>query len=294
MALVFAALGTNYNQQAIGTLMSVWDSKASITRLTKGAGQVTIERPALTILAGGKTVWFQNEFRPERIGGVGGGWFSRWMFVKEDKDKGYRSSFATTRSGRGAAVPILRESLVKHLRSLQSVHEGPVPLTPEAIDLFDLWAEDKDERYDDESDPAEFTKRAEANVLKLALGLQACGGVDALDVISEKNTKRAIVLWQEAFESGRELVDIIQSSTTESRSTKELETVRRAVQRLRGGRIQRSELLRSSNLSKFQFDNAIETLIDTGELSIEEQPREEGQMGRTPVVYVALEKSGTS
>lgn len=279
MALSFANLTQTYNAMVVGLLLEIWDSKPRIKRTTKADGPVTIERPAVTILAAGKTVWFRNEFRPERIGGVGGGFIGRWMYVMENSNKGYRSSFANQRNGKAAGQPQIRAGLVAHLRSLQQVR-GEIRMTSEALDVYDTWAR-RLEEWDDDRDPAEFSKRAESNVLKLAIGIQACRGPDDMKTLHPKAVEQAITLWEQSFKSGRQLVEEMQGT---SRDEAELDTLREVLAKA-SGQITQREWLRGTRMQSDHFQRCVKTLLQTGEAALVPQERKEGQRGPLPVVY---------
>lgn len=279
MALSFANLTAAYNAMVVGLLLEVWDSKPRIKRNIKSVGSVTIERAAVTILAAGKTVWFRNEFRPERIGGVGGGFIGRWMYVMEDSNKGYRSSFANQRDGTAATQPYLRDGLVEHLRGLGPA-SGEIRMTDEAMDVYDAWARTLDE-WTDDRDPAEFSKRGEGNVLKLAMGIQACRGLEDMKALHPKAIEQAIALWEATFASGRRLVEEMRGVSAEGA---DLDLLREVLAKV-GGQITQSEWLRGTRMQSDHFQRCVKTLLQTGEVMVVAQERREGQRGPLPIVY---------
>src|SRR3990167_2463491 len=222
IAQAFGMLGKEYNSGSIGLLISIWDHN-SVQRLTKSAGLVTINSPALSIMAGGKSVWFQREFQPKSIGGLTGGFLGRWLVCMEAENTGYRSSFHARRNGSLDGLRIQRQSLVEHLQTLFAFGGCEVEPTDEALDVFDAWASKELTRWTDEDDPSEFSHRAEANVMKLAIAIQAAWGTSYLPTLHPGAVKRAIEMWIHSFTSGRALVEMMGAHTL--RDTEELEPV---------------------------------------------------------------------
>lgn len=247
------AMARDYNAGVMATLTDIWDSRPQITRLTKGAGMVTIEYPALTILAAGKPRWFQEYIRARHIGS---GFLGRWLFLWETEYAAYVPMYSE--NGWSRAREEQRQSLVAHLQGLMEC-DGELGPGPGSLAL-DAWLERLEGRWSDDDDPAEFSKRAGAQVTKLAIGIQAGRGPGGLLELEDASVREAIRLWERCFTSGRELIAGLRGSMDADALT----DLRRLVRSR--ARVTKSELLRETRLTSRTLSQYMETLEEAGEV----------------------------
>jgi len=272
MGSVLKALSRDYNAGTKETLTDLWDSPSIVKRRTK-AGEVTITRPALSILAAGKPRWFVEAVRREDIEG---GFISRWMFVSADQNNGRGTFFGNARSD---AEQHQRDSLIDHLRRLTQ-HEGHVSPGEGAATLESWLRRFEGEWKDDERDPADFAQRAGTQVTKLAIGIQACRGISYLDALMPEAVEQAIQLFEYSLRCGVALVDQVIGHTKDA---EQIDDVRKALRS--AGKLSRMALVRKMRMKARLLDECIATLIEGDEVSAETEEPEEGGPGRRPVVY---------
>ena len=259
------AFAKDYNAGVLSTLTDLWDSRPSMTRLTKSAGLVEITYPSLSIFGAGKIRWFQEYIRPRQIGG---GFVGRWLFVMETEDTGYKPMFS--KNGPSEADRLQRDSLIEHLQQLTQ-HEGGEMLPGDGGVALDEWLRTVHGKWSDDEDPAEFSKRAHAQVTKLAIGIQAARGTSYLGELHPKAVQQAIDLWLYSFEHSRKLVDSI---LNRGRDSDALDSVLRMIKR--EGSIRRRDLCRRTKITTKVLNEYMETFITGGLVAPEQRPTEGG------------------
>ncbi len=273
------AFSRDYSAGTLSLLTDMWDSKPSMTRMTKGAGLVRIEFPALSILAAGKPRWFQDMGTKAVLGGFLG----RWLFAWEDTPSPYQSFFGTNGYG-GDSERHQRGVLIERLVELCEVpeHEVQGGEDSEAGQVLDNWGREMSGKWGpDEADPAEFSKRAQEQVVKLALAIQASQGPGELVALHPKAVEQAIALWGHLFESGKRLVSEI---TGHSQDADELARVLGAISER--PRIRQRDLLRKTKMKLKTITPVIETLLTSGQVGEEREIPEQG--GLPTIWYRAL------
>ena len=273
------AFSRDYSAGTLSLLIDMWDSKPSMTRLTKGSGPIRIEYPALSILAAGKPRWFQDM----GLKAVLGGFLGRWLFAWEDTPSPYMSFFGRDGYG-GDAEAYQRGSLVERLVELAQVpeHEMKGGEDSEAGQVLDAWGEEMVGKWGtDEADQAEFSKRSQEQVVKLALAIQASQGPSELEALHPKAVEQAIELWGYLFESGKRLVSEITGHSTDA---DEIARVLSAISER--PRIRQRELLRKTRMKLKTMMPVIETLLTSGQVNEEREIQEQG--GLPTIWYRAL------
>jgi len=264
------ALGTTYNNGAIATLTEAWDSEI-MTRKTKASGTVRIDHPALSIIAAGKMRWIKEHFKARDIGT---GFLGRWLFVYESENLGYKPFF-----GPPVSDPAEHDSLVEHLASL-TLHPPSEMLGGSGSTYLEDWLKQHETRWREDVDPAEFSKRAGAQITKLAIAVQASHGTHYLKELVPAAVQEAIDLWLYAFEAGRKVVSAIAGHGQDS---DELERIMQIITRA-GGMMTRRDLAKAAHLKVFTLDNLLETLVVSGLI----EATQEQLPGGTRITYQAL------
>jgi len=154
----------------IDLLVHLWDgSDKPFRKLTKGAGNDTVQNPYINLIACTTPAWIAGNF-PEYI--IGGGFTSRCLFVYADtKDKlvAYPSTVAPE------GVSELRSKLVEDLVEISTI-TGPYTITPEAMD----WGTDWYTRHNARTDKLKtddrfggYMARKQTHIHKLAMVIAA-------------------------------------------------------------------------------------------------------------------------
>ena len=262
MGSVLKSLKRDYNSGTIETLTDFWDSPHIVKRRTKGAGEITIQRPALSILGAAKPRWFVESTTREDIEG---GFLSRWLFVSADANNGAGKFFGQPST---RAEGVQRDSLIDHLRSLTELRpqngvDAFEMMPGEGSYVLEAWLKDFEATWgdDEEKDPADFAQRAGTQVVKLAMGIQACRGPHELAELHPKAIEQGIQLFEYSLVHGLQLVEQILGRRWEA---PEVERVRAVI---RGaGEIQKRALMRKTRMKAKLMAECIDTLIDSGEI----------------------------
>lgn len=237
-----------YNAGVLSTLTDIYDSRATITRLTKSGGLIEINYPSLSILAAGKIRWLKEYVKPRQ---VGGGFMGRWMFVMERNSGAYLSIGGRNH---GEADRIQRGSLVEQLALLAEFEGGEMALG-EGLAPLDAWLKKNEGRWSEDEDPAEFSQRAGVNVIKLAMAIQASQGTHFLRELHPKAVQQAIELWSYSFESGRALMREVMGHSVDSEALEKIERVIRGA-----GRIRQRDVLRTLHMKLKHLEEYVVTL----------------------------------
>lgn len=276
IGLSLESLTRDYNAGGMSLLTDLWDSKPSMTRMTKKDGLKRIEFPALSILAAGKPKWFQMNMGAKE---VSTGFLGRWLIAWEDTPSTYISFFGTDGYG-GDSERHQRGILVERLTELCDMPEQEVAKGDGGA-VLDAWGEEL-QGHQDEDDPAEFAKRGQEQVAKLALCIQASQGPQELRALHPKAVTQAIALWKELWRDGKRLAKELGSDSADA---SEMDRVLGII----GDRprIRRSDLLKKTKMLRKKLDPIMETLIESGQVGEE---REDSTGGRPPVWYLKLSR----
>lgn len=268
-----AATSREYALGAKEALVDLYDSPPVDERRTKAEGLVQIKDAAPALLSGTTLDWFASSLRAEDIGG---GLFSRLLVVTGREPGDWRGLGAT----RAASDYEVRASLVDHLKGLKSNMAGELDIS--AIkDPFNEWLRGYERRWAAicPTEMAGAISRSGTTCLKLAMAFQA--SFDPCNTLSLK-----------AFEDARDLLQHTHSNmaklVAEGVSLDIYARERQKVLALINtrGRIPHSEALWRSHLDAKRFEGHINTLVQTGDISVE---NEQGEGQRRPSkVYVSM------
>jgi len=282
MGSVLKALNRDYNSGTLETLTDIWESPHLLTRRTKTSGEIKIRRPAISILAAAKPRWFVEATKREDIEG---GFLSRWLFIGADANNDEDEFFGTAMT---ESEEIQRNSLVAHLKSLIDLrppngHDAYRMERGEGGDVLKAWVRDFASRMgdDEEQDPADFVQRAGTQVVKLAMGIQACRGPYELSELHPKAVEQGIELFEFSLKCGQKLVNEILGRRWEA---PEVERVRGIIRRVQ--RVSRASLMRQVRMRSRMLDECISALKDAGEV---EQFYDTSSGGRKPLCYRWIE-----
>lgn len=249
----FEAMTQKHNQGVVSLLTHIWDARFYDSRKTKTHGLIEMRFPAVGIIGGGKERWFSEQLDSQRL--IKTGFIGRWLFFQETRGTGYKPFFGEDGSGPDEHI---RTLLVDHLRGLAEC--GEVVMHPGAGGLA-LEEFGASLQHDDTQDPAEFQGRAEENVCKLAMAIQAAKGPHYLAELRPEAVEDAIRLWRRSYADGRALVE---RASGHSRDADELDRVFAIIKS--EGIIARTELYRRSKMKKRTLDDILLSLDEGGRI----------------------------
>lgn len=250
-----AMLGRDYMTGTKEMLTGLYDGPEVYKRALK-KDEVIIQRPAITLLGATTLDWLEAKITE---GDLQGGFLARFLFVTA-KEK------ASPKGLTGDIDPVLRTRLVS---SLQTVYQrAPTQITyePAAREAYDEWMlgwEAEVMKTPHRSDLSGFAVRLQTYALKLAMLYRASATAyedDAeyslVDVVS---VEQAIAYVRHLWASVAGLIDEKIAITKEAREL-------RRVLGIVGSGATRSQALKLSKLKARDFDQVVDTLVQSGEL----------------------------
>jgi hypothetical protein len=159
------------DREMVDLLVTLWDGRqGGFRKITKMAGDDTIENPWINLIACTTPAWIAGNF-PEYV--IGGGFTSRCLFVyAEEKDKyvAYPSLHVP------ASMEAVRDTLVKDLEHISSTLAGGYQITSRAIEWGTSWYEthykNRPVHLDDDRFGG-YIARKQTHIHKLAMVLAA-------------------------------------------------------------------------------------------------------------------------
>lgn len=250
-----ATIGRDYMAGTKEMLTELYDGPERYTRSLKSQTW-NIERPAISLLAATTLDWLESRITD---GDLRGGFLGRFLFIT-----------ATTKSSpkglTGAMEPAARMRLRDGLIELTKITPGPARLVPEAKERYEGWMqgwEDEVTGSHHSTDLTGFAVRLQTYALKVAMLHQASACLDGRGTVEEitlPSMEAAIAYCRLLWRNVSALVD---EEIAIGREAKELRRLRGMV----GQGIARSELLRLSKMKARDFDQLLDTLVQSGEVS---------------------------
>lgn len=275
MGSVLKAMNRDYNAGTLETLIDLWDSPYITKRSTKGAGDLMITWPAISIIAGAKPRWFvENINRAD----IEGGFLARWMLITADHDD--RPEDRVLGFGYQAADVQQRNSMIAHLQHL-GTHEGRMERGngDAEEELQRWWKSWRAKGWNEDSDPADFAGRSGTQVIKLAMCIQASWGPSHLLELEAEAIRKAGALYEYAFYCARPLIERMRHHTRES------DQVERILEFIRAeGRAARRDVYRKFKMRKRDLEDLLASMVEA-ELIIEDAEPPPSGGGHRRVVY---------
>lgn len=265
-------LDKDYMQSTKAFLTHMFDCPDNYDRATK-SGSFSIQKPCISVLTATTADWFVNSIK---TGDIEGGFLGRFIFVY------------ARRKLRDDAFPPKADFNKRNTlyRMLQEVYEAvknletEMELSDEAKKYYSKWYGSFVSRFSQA--PATYrTMLARLNIycLKFAIILESCRSINNL-TISEDTIKEACRITDFLFKNINELCG------TELVFTKYEKQERHVINILKERKeISRSELLRTSHLSSFEFNRIMQTLIDKELIDFAEKKVEDSQRKSTVVIW---------
>lgn len=250
-----ATIGRDYMAGTKEMLTELYDGPDRYTRSLKAQTWI-VERPAISLLAATTLDWLESRITD---GDLRGGFLGRFLFIT-----------ATTKSSpkglTGAMDPGRRLWLRDGLIDLTRVQPGPVRLLPPARDRYEAWMDGWESEVTGShhsTDLTGFAVRLQTYALKVAMLHQASVALTdegPVDEIALPAMDAAIAYCRLLWRNVSALVD---EEIAIGREAKELRRLRGMV----GQGIARSELLRLSKMKARDFDQLLDTLVQSGEVT---------------------------
>ena len=250
-----AALGRDYMGGMKETLTELYDGPSEYTRALK-SGVITVRNPALTILAATTLDWLESRISD---GDLAGGFLGRFLFVTATEKASPKGLTDAMDFG-------VRNRLVAQLHRLSDRPSEEVRVEPAARDLLDEWMagwEAEVGREHHASDLTGFAVRLQTYALKLSMLYRVSWCLDSDEddrVVDERSVSRAIaycrVLW-------RNVTELVDERVAISREARELRRIRGII----GEGCTRSDALKRSKLKARDFDQYLDTLVQSGQVS---------------------------
>lgn len=157
------------DREMVDLLVTLWDGRATFTKITKMSGNDEVANPWVNIIACTTPSWIAGNV-PEYL--VGGGLTSRCVFVYADKKEKYvpYPHLEVPKTLRGT-----ERALVEDLTRIANIC-GPYRLTPEALDWGAAWYKSHYEKRPDGLDDDRFggyIARKQTHLHKLAMVIAA-------------------------------------------------------------------------------------------------------------------------
>lgn len=251
-----ATIGRDYMAGTKEMLTELYDGPDRYTRSLK-AQTWNIERPAVSLLAATTLDWLESRITD---GDLRGGFLGRFLFIT-----------ATTKSSpkglTGGMDPDERLWLRDGLIDLTKVNPGPARLTTGARERYEGWMEGWEAEVTGShhsTDLTGFAVRLQTYALKVAMIHQASlalTGEGPVDEVHPPAMEAAIAYCRLLWRNVSALVD---EEIAISREARELRRLRGMV----GQGITRSELLRLSKMKARDFDQLLDTLVQSGEVAL--------------------------
>lgn len=281
-----AALGRDYMGGMKENLTELYDGP-DVFRRALQSGEIVVEKPAVTILAATTLDWLESRITD---GDLRGGFLARFLFV----------TAAHKASAKGLTTGmdyVARMRLVDGLADIAARAGGKVEYGPGVQDLLNEWMhgwEDEVGTTHHASDLSGFAVRLQTYALKLAMIYRASSLLEddghPATVIDEPSARAAIaycrVLWAN-------VAGLIDDEIAVTREAKEL----RRIAGIIGAGATRSDALKASKMRAKDFDQVVDTLVQSGQVTREKRRASEVGIERlrdSTVEWLAVHRTGSN
>jgi len=250
-----AMLGRDYMGGTKEMLTELYDGPDRYTRALK-KDEVVVERPAITLLGATTLDWLEGKITE---GDLQGGFLARFLFVTA-REKGSPKGLT------GDMDPVLKVRLGESLHGIWERPPASISYTPEARQAYDDWMlgwEAEVMATPHRADLSGFAVRLQTYALKLAMLYRASATAydDAAEysLIDVASVEAAIAYVRHLWSSVAALIDEKIAITKEAREL-------RRVLGIVGSGATRSQVLKLSKLKARDFDQVVDTLVQSHEL----------------------------
>jgi len=258
-------LNRDYMAGSRGFLASMYDAPYNYKR-ELSSGTFEIKNPAVSIWTATTTAWFTDNLKESDIEG---GLIPRFIIVR------------ATRKGKDVPLPPMADKEARNLlqgwmTNFQSL-SGAAYMFPDARKIHDRWYNKMREwrvnRF------GAFVGRLQAYLIKFAMIIQV-NDTQSLKITPETMEKSVkLITW--LFDEMRKIEE---DEIVTGAHNKDIQKIKRYLSKTKNW-MSRSQLLRATHLSSWQFNNAIKTMSERDEVLIDKQKSE----GTKPIQIFRLE-----
>lgn len=268
-ASFMGTLGRDYNAGAMNWLTAIYDVPPTDKRVL-ASREYTLQKPCVSILGASSPSWFAETYKSSHLSG---GFLARFLFCPSDQ-AGTAIDFPGPRNSG------LEAALADHLRRVRQL-EGRADFS--AVEgAYNEWSREARERLRHNCPPEFSGMRSRAGAMVRKAAMLFCVSRDPTSLtVTPEDLKNAIWYVEHSHDLAEEyLTKSVAHNQEDAKRLRVLELVRRM-----GGRLSRSEVLRSSHLSSEELNKAVKTLAEAGWLA-------EERIGRT--IYLATPDAQSS
>lgn len=259
-----AALGRDYMGGMKENLTELYDGPDVFTRALQ-SGEITVARPAVTILAATTLDWLEGRITD---GDLRGGFLARFLFVTA-------SAKASSKGLTQGMDYLERMRLVDGLKEISERPGAKVEYAKGVREMLDDWMQGWEAevgKTNHRSDLSGFAVRLQTYALKLAMIYRASNTVGDESasgaVIDEVSARQAIAYCRVLWANVAGLID------DEIAITREAKELRRVVS-IVGEGASKSDALKLSKMRVKDFDAVVDTLVQSGQLTSERRKASE-------------------
>ena len=245
-------LSRDYMQGTKAFLTEMFDNPDIYTRTTK-SGNICIENPCVSLLSATTSDWFVSSIKS---GDLEGGFLGRFLYINSNtKIRNDAIPSKPNKEMRNGVYSALTELMEK-----TKDQKAEMELSKEAMKLYRLWYT----KFVSKVGRISFVFRplfSRLNIycLKIAIIIETCKTLKL--EISEETMGIAIQMTDFLYRSTIQLCESdIAFSKSESNEKKIIRTLKSST--LQPKEMTKSQLLRASHLSSFEFNNTLQTLVD--------------------------------
>jgi len=240
-------LSREYMMGTKAFLTEIFDNPDTYSRQTK-TGSVTIERPCVNIITATTADWFVNSIKSSD---AEGGFLSRFIFVYS-KNKIRDDAFPPKADFNKRSMIY---TMLGEMYEANKNVEAEMELSPEAKNIYVRWYHKFVSKYSSVN-PSYRTMLARLNIycLKIAIVVETCNNPASL-VISAETMEESIQMSEYLFSS---MVHLCESELSFSKYESQEKKIIKLLNEY--NQTTRSELLKLSRLSSWEFNNIIRTL----------------------------------
>jgi hypothetical protein len=255
-----------YNAGMKDIIVDLFDPHSVYERMTVGSGKITINRPAITILAGSTVDWLRSKLSE---GDLRGGLMGRFLLIPATEKLPDRGLCEPDRTKKATLVSFLKE--IGKMNNISAI-------TTDIKAEFNSWLLKEQETIKRVADPdmAGFFHRVPGHALKLAIlfHISDWQATDSHYEINQDDMHAAEVFSEWVLQ---ETIKVAETGFTSSKTEMQLQSLfAKAGQRSEG--MERGELLRKMHMTSRELDQLLDTAKARGQI-LEEHRKTIGRMG---------------
>lgn len=280
LAILTSQMGREYNVEMKSTLTDFWDSPLQSTYSSKGGGTISVNRPALSILAGSTIDWVVDAAKTKDIQG---GFYPRWLFsVATESDQPDMALPPPRDEKKLSAIVANIADLRSYFRDLDDSNE--FHMSVDGQNTYKAIYRDLREQYGQSPLLGPFAGRAGVYVIKLAM--IAALAQDRSTTIDRRHLEYGYALIKDTMQS---ISEICTYELADSKTDQHMNRIRRMLRDAGDAGMTRRDLQRLGPVRMPKYlDTLLEAVIANGWAKVLPGKRVDSQ------VYVSLETVAVS